>query len=133
MIGKLLKGKDSKKGSYFLELDDIEGSQPSASEATEAKPEAAPQAVVAETAEAPVTEETAPASKAKAKSKGKVKAASKVEAKVAAPTPVAKAKSAEPAIANFATDYLMPTATKIRRTPGPSMGGFIDMARQVGK
>ncbi|MBU6229692.1 MAG: hypothetical protein KGQ93_08360 [Cyanobacteria bacterium REEB459] len=43
------------------------------------------------------------------------------------------ATPATPAIANFATTYLMaPGAVRpSRRRPGPSLSGFLDMAKQV--
>jgi hypothetical protein len=40
--------------------------------------------------------------------------------------------SAEPAITNFATDYLIkPSSSSNRRRPGANMKQFMDMARQV--
>jgi hypothetical protein len=128
MIGKLLGDKDSKKGNYFLELDETEESKASTPEVATTE---APAPKAEEVVEAPAPEAKGKASKVKAK--GKAKAAPKTTP-VAAPkaAPVAP-KKVEPVIANFATDYLMPSPTKIRRTPGPGMASFLEMARQVGK
>ncbi|WNZ21442.1 hypothetical protein HJG54_00230 [Leptolyngbya sp. NK1-12] len=98
---------------------------------------------VAAVADAPAKPEltsngAAPVNEAKSKAKKfkKTKTADSTasEAKVAEPAPVAKpvakpAPQPEP-VKNFATDYLMPSATP-RRRPGPSLNMFRDMAKDV--
>jgi hypothetical protein len=52
--------------------------------------------------------------------------------KAKTPEPVAATVATEPAITNFATDYLMkPSSNSNRRRPGANMKQFMDMARQV--
>jgi hypothetical protein len=79
-------------------------------------------------AEAPTATKTSVKDKKKEKpEKSSKKAALATEAAVA--TTVV---SAEPAITNFATDYLIkPSSNSNRRRPGANMKQFMDMARQV--
>jgi hypothetical protein len=139
MIGKLF-GKKSNDG-FYLQIDETaaEAEPQPATTPVETKPAPAPIATAALEVVAPSATATEVKSKA-SKSKKKTSATS-----VAAATPVAPPEE-EPlwvkAINNatngkvkkesqsFAADNSLPLPTP-RRVPGPSMNGFLDMARQV--
>ncbi len=88
---------------------------------------AAPVAEKAETAAEESPKATKTSIKDKKKAKGEKKANPTVEL-VAIETVAAS----EPAITNFATDYLIkPSSNSNRRRPGANMKQFMDMARQV--
>ncbi|MEL7037655.1 MAG: hypothetical protein AAFO04_18830 [Cyanobacteria bacterium J06592_8] len=149
IIGQILGF--NKKSDYFLEFDEAKGSdsaqtqpapvaQPAPVEMTVAP--AAPQAEAVET----TVQEKAPAPEKKAKKTRKAKTAETAEVQEqapavaqAAPAPQKELPSfnqgleATPAGMTFATDYLMKPSSASRRRPGPSMGMFKDMARQVGR
>ncbi|MBW4662120.1 MAG: hypothetical protein KME15_25990 [Drouetiella hepatica Uher 2000/2452] len=121
-----------KKSEYFLEAEPLSSEEIQAhTEAEAVKPAAA---VLAE----PVPElspreakSVEPKQKKSKKSKAGDSAASPSAAAEpkAAPAPKAAPKP-EPAVVNFATDYLMQANTP-RRRPGPSLNMFKDMAKQV--
>ena len=148
--GKKSKGDTStapkmkKAKGYYMELDET-GNVKAAD--SEKKPEpvkaavATVEALKTELAEAtkpePAKAEAVP-SKKKAKSEpakaevvsGKEKV--KIEAQPNPPAPAASNGKVDPqSEATFAPNYLISTASKGRRRPGPSMDLFRDMARQV--
>ncbi len=130
-IGGLFGGKKSatteggntpkvrRSSGYFLELDEAQSIKPVAS--------------------APAVETPAPSPAAAEPAKVEAVAAPKPEPVVqngATPAPVKVAEPvaapAAPAIANFATTYLIPAAdTNGRRRPGANMNYFLGLARQV--
>jgi hypothetical protein len=78
-----------------------------------------------------VAEDSPKATKTSIKDKKKAKGEAKVNPAVE-PASVATAVSSEPAITNFATDYLIkPSSNSSRRRPGANMKQFMDMAKQV--
>ena len=107
-IAGLLPGKKT-SGGYYLQLDES---------GAEVKP--AP-TVISNGAEA-----SEPAKKP---------APTALEAKVEVSKPPVQAATVvatkEPTETNFATKYLMPTASNVRRRPGANMSSFLDMASQV--
>jgi hypothetical protein len=127
------KGKEGKKGNFFLELDEEKQASQTASTTTEetAQPvvETAPEA-------APQAAQPVPEKKSKKSKKPSAKRAAK--APEAQPAPVAAATAipssgngkAEPQSANFATTYYLTTSMS-RRRPGPSLNPFKEMALQV--
>jgi cytoskeletal protein RodZ len=127
-----------KKSEYFLDLDDSSAKKPAKVEPATAK-KAEPVAVAA------APEKVAPAKSAttqkaettKKTKKGKESAAS-VPANTSEPAKVAavaatngKVMSQSDPILTFAPNNLMPTPSTSRRSPGPSMNGFREMARQM--
>lgn len=133
--------KTKKSKGYYLELDD------SGNIKTEAKAAVAlaepPKAEKPEPAKAAKVEKPEPAKAEPAKAKVATAKAPKVtvpaengkEVKIEAqPNPPAPEINGKVAAANegtFAPKYLLPTPSKSRRRPGPSMDAFRDMARQV--
>jgi predicted lipid-binding transport protein (Tim44 family) len=124
LLGGIFKGVlgvfgIGKKSEYFLELDEATSNvQAAIAEA----PKAAEKALSAAADKVNQAEKAAPAKPAAAK------AAPATEKAKPAPAPVAKA---EPAVTNFATEYLVGTSSNGRRRPGPSLSPFRDLARQV--
>lgn len=150
----MLKKMFSSDGKYYLELDDVQ--EKAINTATEASTEASNKTdKVVEQVETPKQELPTEVPVVKPEQKTE---ASKVESKVKQ-TPVAttsKAVSSEQPFwvaamysnnnsdsnnssdndtssseQTFATDNLMPTLTKFRRRPGPSLNQFRDMAKQA--
>ncbi|MGK7946229.1 MAG: hypothetical protein AB4058_17345 [Microcystaceae cyanobacterium] len=146
MIQKLFGGK---KETYFLEIEETNGTkapEPSAKApeiaAEPAKVESQPTTPVVEKATepakvesqptTPVVEKAAPPAKSSKKSAKKVSKA-KTEPTVAPTPPTVSTESngqAEPKNVEFATKYLL-VPTGSRRRPGPSLNKFKDMARDV--
>ena len=126
MIGPLKNLFGGKKENFFLELDDAGGT-----------PDAAPTPAAA-VAEAPAAEPAAPAAPPKAAKKvAKKKVAKKKAAKQQpAPQPVAQqpapAAPSAPAVL-FAPNNMVPQSTGKRRSPGPSLDAFKDMAKGMGR
>ncbi len=115
MLKNLFGGK---KKEFFIELDDFKTPTP------EAKVDSVP---------APTTETVVktkePASKAKQKSdKNKAKDTKKVASEITPVVVPAKAVKVEPTEVQFATQYFASNSS--RRTPGPSLAKFKEMARQ---
>ncbi len=125
-----------KKSEYFMDLgnSDVKDS-PKVEPTIDAtkKPEAVAVAAAPAMAQAssPKSEKSEAPKKAKAET-AKKSQKEKEPAKVATPaeTNGKVASSSEPVL-TFAPNNLMPIPTASRRTPGPSMNGFRDMARQV--
>ncbi len=125
-----------KKSEYFLDLDnsDVKDSpkvEPSIAAAKK------PEAVAVAATPAMATASSPKSEKSEAPKKAKAETAKKSKKEKEAPkvaTPAATngnvAISSEPVL-TFAPNNLMPIPTASRRTPGPSMNGFRDMARQV--
>ena len=115
-----------KKSEYFLDLGESSAKAP---------------AMVAPAQVEPVkSEKSEPAKKAKVekKSKKEKEPVASVPANTAEPTkvPVAaatngKVPSSSEVSLTFAPNNLMPTSNASRRSPGPSMNSFREMARQV--
>lgn len=157
MIGKILNlGKNiTKKQEFRLTIEDVENTDPVATEAKveEAKPEPAPQAIVVEETEAEtapqaiVVEETEAETAPQAKKKSKAKKSKTTTKKKSIKKTVASSASSweQPfwvkAMYNntgsastsgtttegtFATDYLIVQSAS-RRRPGPSLNKFKDM------
>ncbi len=90
-----------------------------------AVPEKKEELVIAETP-------TATKTSVKDKKKNKPEKSSKKAALVTEIAVATTVVSAEPAITNFATDYLIkPSSNSSRRRPGANMKQFMDMAKQV--
>jgi hypothetical protein len=137
MIGKLF-GK--KSGGFYLQIDETELAAEStpAAAPVEVKPEpvavAAPVAVATETVAA---EPKAKASKSKKKKTTTASAIVTTPVEPPAEVPIwvaainnSASKNAQKEEVSFATSNLFPLPTS-RRRPGPSMNGFLDMARQA--
>ncbi len=127
-----------KKSEYFLDLGESSAKAP-AMVAPAATKKAEPVAIAPEKVEPVKSQKSEPAKKAKVEKKSKKeKEPVAIPANTAEPTkvPVAAATNgkvptqAEPN-RTFAPNNLMPTPTGTRRTPGPSMNNFREMARQV--
>ncbi len=137
MIGKFFNKKKSNDG-FYLAIDETATEATSAAAPVEVKVE--PVAVVAavEVAEPPV--KAAKEKKAKTSKKAKETTVSKAATPKAMPkeeVPIwvqamnkAAAQDSQQEEASFAANNLMPAPTS-RRRPGPSMSGFLEMARQV--
>lgn len=154
---KKLFGSGKKNDGFYLELDEIKDSKvvkdvvETASQVAEAAKEQVEEIVTAETA-------TAKQSESKTKSQPKAQKSEKAVAKAQKQsTPTTKANQANSGASSFeppfwvkamynnsgngssgqkteptfATDYLMPTVTKYRRRPGPSLNKFKDMANKT--
>ncbi len=121
-----------KKSEYFLDLGNSETKESPKVELTAAKkpePVLAVPAVVK--ADSPKSEKSESPNKAKAEtSKKSQKEKEPVKVAPAAVTNGKVSSSTEP-ILTFAPNNLMPTPNASRRTPGPSMNNFRNMARQV--
>ncbi len=128
-----------KKSEYFLDLGESSAKTP-AMVAPAATKKAEPVAAAPTKVEPVKSEKSEPAKKAKVekKSKKEKEPVASVPANTAEPAkvPVAAATNgkvpsqAEPN-RTFAPNNLMPTPTGTRRSPGPSMNNFREMARQV--
>ena len=132
-----------KKSEYFLDLGESGAKEPAKVEPAKAEP------VVAKKAEpvasAPAKVEPVKSEKPEPAKKAKVEKKSKKEKEPVASAPANNAEPAKiPAAATngkvpsqaegnrtFAPNNLMPTPNGSRRTPGPSMNNFREMARQV--
>ncbi|MBD2260765.1 hypothetical protein H6G13_24630 [Pseudanabaena sp. FACHB-2040] len=112
-----------KKSEYFLELDEAADNVKAAIEAAPKAVEKALSAAGSSTADNKADKtEKAPVAAKKAPAKPKVEKTKPAPAPVAAP---------EPAVINFATEYLGSSGSSGRRRPGPSLSPFMDLARQV--
>jgi predicted carbohydrate-binding protein with CBM5 and CBM33 domain len=128
MIGKFFNKKKSNDG-FYLQIDET---------TTESTPAAAPVEVKAEpvaVTTVAVKEKKAKTSKSKKAKETTVSTTPKAMPQEEVPIWVqainkATAKDSQKEEASFATSNLMPAPTS-RRRPGPSMSGFLDMARQV--
>ena len=124
-----------KKSEYFLDLGESSGK-----ESAMVAPMKVEQVVATPAKVEPVkSEKSEPAKKAKVEKKSKKEKESvAISANTAEPAQVAvaaetngKAPTQSEPNRTFAPNNLMPIPTANRRTPGPSMNGFRDMARQV--
>jgi hypothetical protein len=146
-----------KKSEYFMDLGESSAKEPAKVaaakvEAVVAKVEAAPAkvedavakvgdavAAVPAKVEAVKSDKSEPAKKAKVEKKSKkekeavasVPAMTSEPAKVPAAVTNAKVPSQAEPNRTFAPNNLMPIPTTTRRSPGPSMNNFREMARQV--
>ncbi len=110
-ITGLFGSKKSKKGKYYLELEEDSNTTTQPATTIQPKPEPAkakPEAVKVKTPSQPQPTTTP-----------------------AKPESNKNSKVLPEKTTTFATDYLMPTPSQSRRRPGPSMGMFRDMARKV--
>ena len=112
-----------KKSEYFLDLGNSDAKESPKVELAAAKK---PEPVVA----APAVAKADSPKKAKAEISKKSQK-EKEPVKVAAAATNGKVSSSTEPTLTFAPNNLMPTPNASRRTPGPSMNGFRDMARQV--
>lgn len=130
-----------KKSEYFLDLGSSDAKDsPKAELAAAKKPEPVVAAPAAPKADSPKSEKSESPSTAKAetskKSKKEKEPVASVPAKTPEPMKVAAAtngkvsSSSEPT-KTFAPNNLMPIPNSSRRTPGPNMNSFREMARQV--
>ncbi len=121
-----------KKSEYFLDLGNSETKESPKVELTAAKkPEPVLAVPAVAKADSPKSEKSESPNKAKAEtSKKSKKEKEPVKVAAAAVTNGKVSSSTEPTL-TFAPNNLMPTPNASRRTPGPSMNGFRDMARQV--
>jgi hypothetical protein len=132
-----------KKSEYFLDLGESSGNTPAmvmpakVESATAKKAESV--AIAPAKVEPVKSEKSEPAKKAKVEKKSKKEKESvAIPANTAEPANVAVAAETNGKVPTqsepdrtFAPNNLMPIPTGTRRTPGPSMNGFRDMARQV--
>lgn len=125
-----------KKSEYFLDLGESGAKEP----AKVAPAKAEPVAIAPAKVEPVKSEKSEPAKKAKVekKSKKENEPVASVPANNAEPVKVlaaaatnGKVPSQAESKGTFAPNNLMPTPTGSRRTPGPSMNNFREMARQV--
>ena len=121
-----------KKSEYFLDLGNSETKESPKVELTAAKkPEPVLAVPAVAKADSPKSEKSESPKKTKAEtSKKSKKEKEPVKVAPAAVTNGKVSSSTEPTL-TFAPNNLMPTPNTSRRTPGPSMNGFRDMARQV--
>jgi hypothetical protein len=132
-----------KKSEYFMDLGESSAKEPAKVAPAKVEPavakQAEPAAVAPAKVEAVKSEKSEPAKKAKAEKKSKkekepvASAAAKTSEppKVPAAATNGKVPSQAAPILTFATHNLMPIPTGNRRSPGPSMNNFREMARQV--
>jgi hypothetical protein len=109
-----------KKSEYFMDLGGSEAKEsPKVEPGTAKKPE-------------PVVAASAPAKadSPKSESPKKAKVETSKSVNVVAATKGKASSSSEPTL-TFAPNNLMPTPNASRRTPGPNMNSFREMARQV--
>lgn len=137
---KRLFGK--KNDGFYMQADESKAPAPvekaAAAPAAEKKVEKVADAAPVETKAAPaaekaetVAEESPKATKTSIKDKKKAKGEKKATPTVEVVS-IETAAASEPAITNFATDYLIkPSSNSNRRRPGANMKQFMDMARQV--
>ncbi len=133
-----------KKSEYFLDLGESSAKTPAMVAPAKAEPAVAKKAEPVAAAPAKVepvkSEKSEPAKKAKVEKKSKKEkepvasvpdnTAEPAKVPVAAATNGKVPSQAEPN-RTFAPNNLMPTPTGTRRSPGPSMNNFREMARQV--
>jgi hypothetical protein len=125
-----------KKSEYFMDLgtSDVKDSpkvEPTIAAAKKPEVVAVAAAPAMANATSPKSEKSEAPKKAKAE-KAKKSQKEKEVAKVATPAETnGKASIPSEPILTFAPNNLMPIPTPSRRSPGPSMNGFRDMARQV--
>ncbi len=144
MLKKLFGKFGKKNDGFYMQADEskapapVEKAAPTAEKKVEKAAIAAATPVETKTSPAvekveTVAEESPKAAKTSIKDKKKDKKKAKGEATPAVePVSIATAAAAEPAITNFATDYLIqPSSISSRRRPGANMKQFMDMARQV--
>lgn len=132
-----------KKSEYFLDLGESGAKEPAKVAPAKAEPVAKKAEPVAA---APAKVEPVKSEKSEPAKKAKVEKKSKKEQEPVASAPANNAEPAKiPAAAatngkvpsqaepnrTFAPNNLMPTPTGTRRSPGPSMNNFREMARQV--
>jgi hypothetical protein len=120
-----------KESEYFLDLGNSDAKESAKVELAAAKksePVVAAPAVAK--ANSPKSEKSESPKTAKAETSEKSQK-EKESVKVAAATTNGKVSSSTEPTLTFAPNNLMPTPSASRRTPGPSMNGFRDMARQV--
>ena len=137
-LGRLL---GFKKSEYFLDLGESGAKEPAKVAPAKAEPVAIAPAKVepvkSEKSDKP--EKSEPAKKAKVEKKSKKEkepvasapANNAEPAKIPAAATNGKVPSQAEANRTFAPNNLMPTPNGSRRTPGPSMNNFREMARQV--
>ncbi|MEG4169915.1 MULTISPECIES: hypothetical protein [unclassified Microcoleus] len=128
-----------KKSEYFLDLGESGAKEPAKVAPAKAEPVAIGSTKV-EPVKSEKSEKSEPAKKAKVEKKSKkdkepvanvpANNAEAVKVPAAAATNGKVPSQAEPN-RTFAPNNLMPTPTGSRRTPGPSMNNFREMARQV--
>jgi hypothetical protein len=118
-----------KKSEYFLDLGESGAKEPAKVAPAKAEPVAVAAPAKAEAAK------SEPAKKAKVEKKSKQEkepvANTSEPAKVPAAATNGKVSSQAQPVLTFAPNNLMPIPTGNRRTPGPSMNNFREMARQV--
>lgn len=135
-----------KKDGYYMELQDDEESTPSLESPSAKVVTAAPANAASQNGGSPESEAPADSSQngkaqsakpASAKSKGNPDSVILNPDKPLVTANLSKAEdqTSEPAISNFATDYLVNPKVDLapRRRPGPSLSPFKEMAKQVGK
>lgn len=117
-----------KQSEFFMELDESESSAPAPQSAPQE-----PQVSKAEKVKAPVKVVEQSSEQPQASSKEQIPPAPQGASLENAPA--VKAEAELPAVANFATDYLInPRINRSpRRRPGPSLSPFKDMAKSVGR
>lgn len=118
-----------KKSEYFLDLGNSDGKESPKVELAAAKQ---PELAVAVPAVAKASDpKSEPAKKAKTETAKKPQPEKEpVKVATATATNGKVSSSSEPTL-TFAPNNLMPTPNTSRRTPGPSMNNFREMARQV--
>ena len=133
-LGRLL---GFQKSEYFLDLGESSGNAPAMVAPAKVEPATAKKAEQVVTTPAKVepvkSQKSEPVKKAKVEKKSKKEKESvaiPANVPVAAETNGKVPTQAEPN-RTFAPNNLMPIPTGTRRTPGPSMNNFRDMARQV--
>ncbi|MBE9185240.1 hypothetical protein IQ270_11060 [Microcoleus sp. LEGE 07076] len=132
-----------KKSEYFMDLGESSAKEPA--KVAPAKVEAAVAKVGDAVAAAPAKVEAVMSGKSEPAKKAKVEKKSKKEKEPVASVPAKTSEPAKVAAAatngkvpsqaepnrTFAPNNLMPIPTATRRSPGPSMNNFREMARQV--
>ncbi len=136
-IGGLFGGKKNRSG-YFLELDEAksEGAIAAKSNGEQANGLAATNAAKSVKTDGRVAKVAAKEVATKETAQSLISETAKVTKTQPAPAKPVVSKNnglnlPEPQIKNFATDYLIPTASSSRRRPGANMRSFLDMAKQV--
>jgi hypothetical protein len=121
-----------KKSEYFMDLGDSPAKEPAKAESVAVAATPVPEKV------APVKSATAQKAETTKKAKKGKESAASVPVNTLEPAKVAavaatngKVLSQSEPILTFAPNNLMPTPSTSRRSPGPSMNGFREMARQV--
>ncbi len=135
-IGGLFGGKKNGSG-YYLELDDAKSVGAAAKSSSEqANGSAAKTVAKSAKTDGQVAKAVANEVVTKEAAQPIVSETAKVTKIQAAPAKLVASTNnslnlPEPQIRNFATDYLIPTASSSRRRPGANMRSFLDMAKQV--